>query len=245
MRLGERAPRADDALGDARHRGEVRPCDLVRRKTAPGAKGERDARGLPPASAGCVGGAAFPGRAGWWGPPPFRGFGVRASSNALVHRDLADLKNPALIGCPFEPLQCLVDRAHLPQPVPGNELLALRERPVDDPALLAVELDPLALRARGETARSDDHARLDELLVELLVRRHRLRRRWGRRLAPLALFRQDENTHLCHLSLHRIRDPYGWDDLGSHLHIERARTFSTCAGNVGLRNRPNVVSSWS
>src|SRR5207302_5654981 len=105
-----------------------------------------------------------------------RGSTVRVPSRTLVHGDLADLEAAAVVRCALEPFEGLVDRAHLPQPVPRHELLALGERPVDDPALLAVELDPFALRARREPATPDDDAGLDELLVELLVLGHRLRR---------------------------------------------------------------------
>src|SRR5882672_10495841 len=69
-----------------------------------------------------------------------------ARSCALVLGDLADLEGPAVVGRALEPLDCLVHRAHLPQPVAGHELLGLRERPVDDGALLAVEPNALALR---------------------------------------------------------------------------------------------------
>src|SRR6267143_1995159 len=116
---------------------------------------------------------------------------VRDPSRALVHWDLADLEGPAIVGRPLEPFDRLVHRAHLPQPVPGHELLGLRKRPVDDLALLALELNALALRARGEAARGDDHPRLDQLFVELLVLRHRLRRWRGRDLALLAFLCQN------------------------------------------------------
>src|SRR5207247_903245 len=118
-----------------------------------------------------------------------------APSHALAHRDLTDLEGPAVVGRPLEPLEGLVDRAHLPQPVPGHQLLALRERTVDDGALLAVEPNALALRARGEAPGPDHHARLDQLFVELLVLRHRLRRRRLRRLGLHAFLRQDQHTH--------------------------------------------------
>src|SRR6266542_269091 len=121
---------------------------------------------------------------------------AKAPSRALVLGDLADLEGPAVVGCPLEPFDGLVHRAHLPQPVPGHELLALRERPVDDPALLAVELNALALRARGEAASSHDHPRLDQLFVERLVLRHRLRRRGGRGHALIAFLCQHQLTHL-------------------------------------------------
>src|SRR2546428_6040251 len=115
---------------------------------------------------------------------------AKAPSRALVLGDLTDLEDPAVVGCPLEPLDGLVHRAHLPQPVPGHKLLGLRERTVDDPALLAVELHALALRARGKAACRDDDPRLDQLPVELLVLRHSLRR-WGcRRFALLAFLCQ-------------------------------------------------------
>src|SRR5881397_1533201 len=144
----------------------------------------------------------------WPAPPgatPFRGAMVRAPSRALVHRDLTDLEGPAVVGCPLEPFDGLVHRAHLPQPVPGHQLLGLRERPVDDPALAAVELNALALRARGEAAGRDDHPRLHQLFVELLVLRHRLRRRGCRGRALIAFLCQDQHTHLYLLILDVIR----------------------------------------
>src|SRR5213594_4309402 len=118
-----------------------------------------------------------------------------ASSRTLAHGDLTDLEDPAVVGCPLEPLEGLVDRAHLPQPIPGHELLALRERPVDDRALLAVEPNAPALRAWGKAASPDYHPRFDQLFVELLVRGHRFRRRGSRRFALLAFLCQYEYTH--------------------------------------------------
>src|SRR5437016_2359833 len=122
---------------------------------------------------------------------------ARGPSHALVFEDLTDLEGPTVIRCPLEPLEGLIDRAHLPQPVPGHELLGLRERPVDDGALLAVETDTLALRTRVEPAGLEHHARLDQLVVELLILRHRLRCWGSRRRALLAFLRHDQHTHLC------------------------------------------------
>src|SRR5437899_8432582 len=130
---------------------------------------------------------------------------ARAPSRALVLGDLTDLEGPAVVGRPLEPFDGLVHRAHLPQPVPGHQLLGLRERPVDHGALLAVELNTLSLPARGEAASRDDYPRLDQLFVELLVLRHSRRRRGGRRLAPLAFLCQYQHTHLCLLLLDLIR----------------------------------------
>src|SRR5438094_44280 len=72
---------------------------------------------------------------------------ARAPLHALELEDLADLEGAAIVGCPLQPLEGLVQRAHLPQPVPGDQLLGLSERPVDDGSLLAVEPNAPALRA--------------------------------------------------------------------------------------------------
>src|SRR6266699_5742606 len=64
---------------------------------------------------------------------------ARAPLHTLELDDLTDLERPAVVGCPLQPLEGLVDRAHLPQPIPRHELLALREWSIDDGALLAVE----------------------------------------------------------------------------------------------------------
>src|SRR5207253_9291100 len=112
------------------------------------------------------------------GASPFRGPMAIAPSHALELEDFTNLESPAVVGRPLEPFEGLVDRAHLPQPIPGHELLGLRERSVDDSSLLAVEPNALALRARVEAASLEYHPRLDQLLVELLVLRHSLRR-WG------------------------------------------------------------------
>src|SRR5437667_5688627 len=73
---------------------------------------------------------------------------ARAPSHALVLEDLADLECPAVVRSPLEPLEGLVHGAHLPQPVTRDQLLGLRERSVDDGALLAIEPNAPALRAR-------------------------------------------------------------------------------------------------
>src|SRR5207249_9362294 len=75
----------------------------------------------------CASRAAVSRRPGFSGAPSARVSMVRARSRALVHGDLADLERPAVIGRAFEPFQGLGQRAHLPQPVAGDKLLALRE----------------------------------------------------------------------------------------------------------------------
>src|SRR6266550_106067 len=126
---------------------------------------------------------------------------AKVPSHALILDDLTDLKGPAVIWCPLETLEGLVDRAHLPQPIPGHELLGLCERPVDDGALLAVEPNSLALRAGVEAACLEYHPRLDQIFVERFIFRQCLRRRWSRRLGPLAFLGHYQHTHLCLLFL--------------------------------------------
>src|SRR2546428_5348042 len=83
---------------------------------------------------------------------PRRGPMTTAPSRAFVHGHLTDLECSAVVRCPLEPFDGLVHRAHLPQPVPGHELLSLCERAVNHRALLAVEPNTLSLCARREAA---------------------------------------------------------------------------------------------
>src|SRR6266550_4605050 len=125
---------------------------------------------------------------------------ARAPSHSFHLNDLTDFEGVAVEGCPLEPLDCLVNRAHLPQPIATNQLLGLREWPVDDGAFLAVKPHALALGARVEAAIPDDHPRLDQLLVVFLELRHSLRRRGRRRRALFAFLCQYQYTHPCLLS---------------------------------------------
>src|SRR5438552_7781542 len=141
--------------------------------------------------------AAFSRRPGSADAPSFLGLIARAPSHALELDDLTDLERAAVVGCPPQPLEALVDRPHLPKPVSGHKLLGLRERSVDDGALLAVEPNPLALRARVQPAGLEHHPGLDQLLVELLVGRHRFRRGGSRRLHLVPFLCHYQYTHLC------------------------------------------------
>src|ERR1700756_4040104 len=124
-----------------------------------------------------------------------------APSRALVCEDLADLESPAVVWCALEPLEGFVHRAHLPQPVAGDELFGFGERPIDDGSLVAVEPNSLALGAGLEPASFEHDPCLDQLLIELLVRGHCFRR-WGSRRVSLVAFLGDyQHTHLCLLSL--------------------------------------------
>src|SRR5262245_46984640 len=71
------------------------------------------------------------------------------------------------IGAALDPIQRLLERRHFPQPKPSDELLGLREGPVDDGAALARESHARAL-ARGVQALASEHdPGLHQLLVEL------------------------------------------------------------------------------
>src|ERR1051326_5829059 len=61
------------------------------------------------------------------------------------------------IGTTLHPLDRLLLRLHLPDPEPGDELLRLRERAVDDAALRPAEPHARAFRARMKSLRSEEH----------------------------------------------------------------------------------------
>src|SRR5213593_681214 len=130
---------------------------------------------------------------------------ARAPSHALVCEDLADLESPAVVGWPVEQLEGFVHGAQLPQPVAGDQLFGFGERSIDDRSLVAVEPNSLALGARLETAGFEHDPRLDQVLVELLVRRHRFWRWGSRRLTLVAFLGDYQHTHLCLLLLQLLR----------------------------------------
>src|SRR3989442_1121613 len=135
---------------------------------------------------------------------------ARAPSHALELEDLTDLEGPTVVGSSLEPFEGLVHRTHLPQPVSSHELLGLREWPVDDGALFAVEPNALALRARVEAASLEYHACLDQLFVELLVLRHGFRRGGSRRRGLLAFLCHYQHTHLCLLLSQLPHPKWAW-----------------------------------
>src|SRR5262249_52104187 len=102
----------------------------------------------------------------------------------------------------LDPLDRLVHRLDLPDPVAGDELLGLREWPVDDGALLALEANALALGGRMQPFARQHDADLDQLLVELAHLAELLLRR------QLARFRFLGRLHAHHDS-HR-RPPGLW-----------------------------------
>src|SRR5439155_104343 len=71
------------------------------------------------------------------------------------------------VGAALDPLDRLFLGLHLDQPEPGDQLLGLGERPVDDGALGARELDARALGARLQPLAREHHAGLDQLFVVL------------------------------------------------------------------------------
>lgn len=93
--------------------------------------------------------------------------------------DLTQLKLGVLERRFLEPLDRLFLRIHLPDPVPGQELLRLRERTIRDRRSAAVELDAASLGCRVEALARHHDARVDELFVvlahlgkDLVVRHH-------------------------------------------------------------------------
>ena len=97
---------------------------------------------------------------------------------------------------PLDPLDRLVERLDLPQPVARQQLLGLGERAVDHLALAARERDADALRARMQPLAGEHHARLDQLLVELGHLREELLARHLAGFALLVRLDQDHDAHV-------------------------------------------------
>src|SRR5580704_17375005 len=73
--------------------------------------------------------------------------------------DLAQLDlDTAVERCSLEPLDCLIARSALPDPVARDELLGLREGTVDDGALAAVEADLCTPGGRAQALAGQHHA---------------------------------------------------------------------------------------
>src|ERR1044071_9212693 len=92
----------------------------------------------------------------------------------LYLRDFA-VAGVALVGGgdALDPLDGLLQRAHLPEPEARDHLLRLGEGAVDDGLTTALEPDPLAFGAGAQPLAREHHAGLDQLLVELAhIRQH-------------------------------------------------------------------------
>src|SRR5215471_16386760 len=97
-----------------------------------------------------------------------------------------------------DPLHRLLQRLHLPDPEARDELLCLGKRPVDDRLLPAREAHPLAPAARMEPVGGEQHAGLDELLVEIP---HRDEVLLLGQLAGLGVLRRLHQHHDSHCSV--------------------------------------------
>src|SRR5687768_6242094 len=119
-------------------------------------------------------------------------------SEVLGLEDRTDLDHAVLVvgvRDPLDPLDRLVERLHLQDPVAGEQLLGLGERAVDHLPVAARELDAGPSRAGVKAFAAEHHARLHELLV---VGGHLLQQLLARHLARLALLRRldhHDDTH--------------------------------------------------
>src|SRR5437773_1333034 len=82
---------------------------------------------------------------------------------------LANLHFTFLERGPFQPLDGLAERLHLPQPETGDQLLGLGEGAVDHRPLAAGEPDARALGARLQPLPREHHARFLQLDVEFPI----------------------------------------------------------------------------
>src|SRR5829696_4199891 len=101
-------------------------------------------------------------------------FDRRALTKLLQLEQLAELDLPFSLGLtaglkrePLGPVDGLLHRLHLEDPVAGDDRLGLAEGAVDHGALAAGELDPNALGAPMERGEVQEHAGLGQLLVVL------------------------------------------------------------------------------
>ena len=127
--------------------------------------------------------------------------------------ELADLDLTVDKRHALRPLDRFFLRLRLDQPVAGDQLLRLGERPVNDARLAARKLHASALGAGLQARTVEHHARFDQLFVviahvaEALLIRHRARFRFLGRL---------DNHHESHffLSLLMRRTGMGGIDMG-------------------------------
>src|SRR5580692_3171114 len=96
---------------------------------------------------------------------------------------------------PLEPLDRLIARRALPDPIARDDLLGLCERTVDDGPLAAVEADLRTPGGRVQALAGQHHARLDELFVVLRHLPQDLRAGHLARLGLGATGNQNHETH--------------------------------------------------
>src|SRR5215218_7875080 len=122
--------------------------------------------------------------------------GVLHLLREVLHlEDPADLDPAVAVGAAACPLQRLLLRPRLDQPVAADDLLCLGEGPVGDRRLaLAVEADAAAVARRAQAVEREQHPGLLQLLVVAAHRRHGLGGRVPVRLLELRVHQHHE-TH--------------------------------------------------
>src|SRR3984957_8799754 len=117
----------------------------------------------------------------------------------------------------LEPLDRLITRRPLPDPMARDDLLRLRERAIGDAPFAALEAYPRAPRGWVQALPRQHHARADELFVVL---RHVSQKLRAGHLARLGLRAPGDQNHETHcLSFDRC--------CGRYPHVEQPRTKST------------------
>src|SRR5207237_9160666 len=160
--------------------------------------------------------------------------------------DLADLHLGILEACALEPLVRLLLRLHLPEPDAGDQLLRLRERPVDHGPLACGETDASTLRARLQALAGEHHPRLHQLFVELPHGVEDLLVRKNARLRVLVGLHDHHETHRRASLLvgSRLDRPSGPGmNAASTLNVERRSARST-RGTLFFGPRYQVLVPW-
>src|SRR3954462_597918 len=133
--------------------------------------------------------------------------------------ELTQLDLAVAEGGSLQPLDRLLPGLHLPDPVPGADLLRLAERSVGDGRLLDAVTHACCVRRRAQPIAVEHHARLHELLVELAHLPELLLARHRAGLVLLAALHEDHEPHVALLCVAR---PF-------YRHVERAGPKSTRA----------------
>src|SRR4051812_6271342 len=159
-------------------------------------------------------------------------------SEVVALEDLTQLDIAFLEGNALRPLDRLLLRLHLPDPVAGDELLRLGERAVGDGRRVPVVVHAHGLRARMEALAREHHARLHELLVELA---HLPELLLARHLVGLVVLAAHDENDVSHCVLLRVSVDLS-TDTSNEVPLNRHGPSRMLRASPGNRRRPSPRS---